>query len=92
MFLSIFKINVECSLILTLSYGYLVIGSKKPFIDLLFSLQEAIIKSVDVIVLLGAVGIFMHAVKTQAVVDLMAPLLLHLLPQTPTGCLLFFTS
>ena len=90
-FIYILKINVECSLILTLSYGYLVIGSKKPFIDLLFSLQEAIIKSVDVIVLLGAVGIFMHAVKTQAVVDLMAPLLLHLLPQTPTGCLLFFT-
>ena len=90
-FIFALKINVECSLILTLSYGYLVIGSKKPFIDLLFSLQEAIIKSVDVIVLLAAVGIFMHAVKTQAVVDLMAPLLLHLLPQTPTGCLLFFT-
>ena len=64
-FIYILKINVECSLILTLSYGYLVIGSKKPFIDLLFSLQEAIIKSVDVIVLLGAVGIFMHAVKNK---------------------------
>ena len=35
-FIYILKINVECSLILTLSYGYLVIGSKKPFIGLLF--------------------------------------------------------
>ena len=85
------KINIECSLILTLSYGFLAIGAKKPFMNLLFSLQEAIAKSVDVIVLLSAVGIFMHAAKTQAVVDLMAPLLLSLMPKTATECLLFFT-
>lgn len=85
------KINIECSLILTLSYGFLAVGSRQPFRDLLFSLQEAMSKSVDVIILLSAVGIFMNAVKTQAVVDLMAPLLLHLMPKTPTECLLFFT-
>ena len=32
----------------------------------------------------------MHAVKTPEVVDLMAPLLLHLMPKSPTQCLLFF--
>ena len=90
-FVLVFKINIECSLILTLSYGFLAIGAKRPFMNLLFSLQEAISKSVDVIVLLSAVGIFMHAVKTQAVVDLMAPLLLCLMPKTATECLLFFT-
>lgn len=90
-FVLVLKINIECSLILTLSYGFLAIGAKRPFMNLLFSLQEAISKSVDVIVLLSAVGIFMHAVKTQAVVDLMAPLLLCLMPKTATECLLFFT-
>ena len=90
-FVWILKINIECSLILTLSYGFLAIGTKRPFIDLLFSLQEAIIKSVDIIVLLSAVGIFMHAVKTQAVVNLMAPLLLYLMPETATEYVLFFT-
>lgn len=90
-FVLVLKINIECSLILTLSYGFLAIGAKRPFMNLLFALQEAISKSVDVIVLLSAVGIFMHAVKTQAVVDLMAPLLLCLMPKTATECLLFFT-
>lgn len=90
-FVLVLKINIECSLILTLSYGFLAIGAKRPFMNLLFSLQEAILKSVDVIILLSAVGIFMHAVKTQAVVDLMAPLLLCLMPKTATECLLFFT-
>ena len=90
-FVLVLKINIECSLILTLSYGFLAIGAKRPFMNLLFSLQEAISKSVDVIVLLSAVGIFMHAVKTQAVVNLMAPLLLCLMPKTATECLLFFT-
>ena len=66
-------------------------GSKQPFMDMLELLKVSIYKSTRVIILLSSVGIFMHAVKTPEVVDLMAPLLLHLMPKSPTQCLLFFT-
>ena len=66
-------------------------GSKQPFMDMLELLKVSIYKSTKVIILLSSVGIFMHAVKTPEVVDLMAPLLLHLMPKSPTQCLLFFT-
>ena len=59
--------------------------------DMLELLKVSIYKSTRVIILLSSVGIFMHAVKTPEVVDLMAPLLLHLMPKSPTQCLLFFT-
>lgn len=86
-----FKLNIETGLILALSYGFLAMGSKQPFMDMLELLKVSIYKSTKVIILLSSVGIFMHAVKTPEVVDLMAPLLLHLMPKSPTQCLLFFT-
>lgn len=86
-----FKLNIETGLILALSYGFLAMGSKQPFMDMLELLKVSIYKSTRVIILLSSVGIFMHAVKTPEVVDLMAPLLLHLMPKSPTQCLLFFT-
>lgn len=86
-----FKLNIETGLILVLSYGFLAMGSKQPFMDMLELLKVSIYKSTRVIILLSSVGIFMHAVKTPEVVDLMAPLLLHLMPKSPTQCLLFFT-
>ncbi|WP_370763421.1 hypothetical protein [Megamonas funiformis] len=86
-----FKLNIETGLILALSYGFLAMGSKQPFMDMLELLKVSIYKSTRVIILLSSVGIFMHAVKTLEVVDLMAPLLLHLMPKSPTQCLLFFT-
>ena len=64
---------------------------EQPFMDMLELLKVSIYKSTRVIILLSSVGIFMHAVKTPEVVDLMAPLLLHLMPKSPTQCLLFFT-
>lgn len=84
-----FKLNIETGLILALSYGFLAMGSKQPFMDMLELLKVSIYKSTKVIILLSSVGIFMHAVKTPEVVDLMAPLLLHLMPKSPTQCLLF---
>ena len=86
-----FKLNIETGLILALSYGFLAMGSKQPFMDMLELLKVSIYKSTRVIILLSSVGIFMHAVKTPEVVNLMAPLLLHLMPKSPTQCLLFFT-
>ena len=86
-----FKLNIETGLILALSYGFLAMGSKQPFMDMLELLKVSIYKSTKVIILLSSVGIFMHAVKTPEVVELMAPLLLHLMPKSPTQCLLFFT-
>ena len=86
-----FKLNIETGLILALSYGFLAMGSKQPFMDMLELLKVSIYKSTRVIILLSSVGIFMHAVKTPEVVDLMAPLLLHLMQKSPTQCLLFFT-
>ena len=70
-----FKLNIETGLILALSYGFLAMGSKQPFMDMLELLKVSIYKSTKVIILLSSVGIFMHAVKTPEVVDLMAPLL-----------------
>lgn len=84
-----FKLNIETGLILALSYGFLAMGSKQPFMNMLELLKVSIYKSTRVIILLSSVGIFMHAVKTPEVVDLMAPLLLHLMPKSPTQCLLF---
>lgn len=86
-----FDFNIEAGLILALSYGFIIGGSKKPFMDMLDLLKVAIYKSTKIIILLAAVGIFMHAVKTPEVVNLMAPLLLHLMPKSPIQCLLFFT-
>ena len=74
-----FKLNIETGLILALSYGFLAMGSKQPFMDMLELLKVSIYKSTRVIILLSSVGIFMHAVKTPEVVNLMAPLLLHLM-------------
>ncbi len=87
----IFNLNIECAIILALSYGLLVNGSKNPFMDMLELLKLAIAQSINVIILLASVGIFMHAVKTPEVINLMAPLLLKLMPNTPIQCLLFFT-
>lgn len=86
-----FDFNIESGLIVALSYGFLIGGSKKPFMDMLELLKVAIYKSTKVIILLAAVGIFMHAVKTPEVVNLMAPLLLRLMPNSPIQCMLFFT-
>lgn len=87
----IFNIEMQWALLLSLVYGFLVAEENFSWQIIFTIVKESIDKSKNIIILLIAVGIFVNAVKTQAVVHLIAPLFIAFMPQSPVQCLLFFT-
>ena len=89
--LTLLGFNIENGLIVALIYGYLINEVKSPFEQFLLSFKAMATKSLDTLILLGAIGIFINAVKSKAVAAAMVPLLSKVMPISPIWCLLLFT-
>lgn len=90
-FMVVLGFNIEIGLFVTIIYGFLLKNIKSPMEEFVALLKETIIKSLDVLILLGAIGIFISAVRTEAVAHAMIPLILVVLPTSPVWCLILFT-
>lgn len=89
--LALLGFNIEIGLSVALIYGFLLEKSKSPVDDFLALLKTTLVQSVDVLILLGSIGIFISAMKTQAVAHAMVPLLMMVMPTSPMWCLVLFT-
>lgn len=89
--LTLLGFNIEFGLIVALIYGFLINDVKSPIEEFLLLFKAMVVKSLDILILFGAIGIFINAIKSDTVAAAMVPLLAKVMPISPVWCLVLFT-